>query len=135
MASDDIARIRRNWAKAAAAGDIVGVLFYHRLFEIAPETRSLFATDLDAQVGKLMQTLNWIVDNVAVPEALMPKASALAVRHVRYGVTPGQYPLVGQALVETLAGALGADFSEADAAAWHRVYGSLSEAMIAAAYP
>ena len=134
-AADDVARIRRSWARAASAGDIVGTLFYNRLFEIAPETRTLFAADLDRQAGKLMQTLNWIVDHVDAPDALLPRAAALAERHVRYGVTPAQYPLVGQALVDTLAGALGAGFDAADAAAWGRVYGALSGAMIAHAYP
>lgn len=133
--SNDVIRLRRTWAKAAAGGDVVGTLFYNRLFEIAPSTRTLFAGDLSDQSRKLLQTLNWIIDHLDVPETLHPQAEALAIRHVRYGVTADHYPAVGRALIETLRDGLGSDFTEADAAAWGRVYSSLSQIMIAAAYP
>ncbi|WP_316015087.1 globin domain-containing protein [Roseobacter sp. HKCCA0434] len=132
---DDIARIRRSWARVAAGGDVVARLFYIRLFEISPQTRAMFGTGMSDQARKLMQTLNWIVDHVDQPAALAPEARALAVRHVSYGVRPDQYPAVGQALIDTLSASLGDDFNEKDAAAWGRVYGTLSALMIAAAYP
>lgn len=132
---DDIPRIRRTWAKAAAGGEVVGTIFYNRLFEIAPDVRPLFGDDLGEQAKKLMQTLNWIIDHVDAPGTLQPRAEALALRHVHYGVTPDQYPAVGQALIDTLSRGLGSDFSDEDAAAWGRVYGTLSGMMIAAAYP
>lgn len=135
LMTDDISRIRQNWAMAIAAREIVGSLFYENLFRIAPETRSLFPESLDAQGRKLVQTLSWIVDHLDAPEHLMAGAEALAQRHVGYGVTPDQYDAVGAALITTLGAGLGDAFDENDAAAWTRVYGDLSARMIAAAYP
>jgi nitric oxide dioxygenase len=131
----DIRRIRRTWARAAAGGDMVGRLFYGRLFEIAPATRALFPGEMDGQSRKLMQTLNWIVDHLETPENLAPQAEALALRHVRYGVEPEHYAAVGQALIETLRRGLGDEMSADDADAWARVYGGLADMMIGAAYP
>ena len=135
LAPEDVARIRKTWAKAAAAGDIVGRIFYARLFEIAPEARRMFKDDINPQATKLLQTLNWIVDHLDRPETLQPAAEALAMRHVRYGVEAAHYPAVGAALIATLGQGLEGDFDEEDAAAWGRVYGTLSGMMISAAYP
>ena len=131
----DEVRIRRSWAKAAAAGDLVGQIFYAKLFEIAPESRGMFPDVIDDQARKLLQTLNWIVDHLDDAETLLPAAQSLAIRHVRYGVTAEQYPAVGLALIATLRQGLGADFSNEDEAAWLRVYTQLSDIMTAAAYP
>ena len=131
----DHVRIRRNWAKAAAAGELVGQIFYARLFELAPAARSMFPDVIDDQARKLLQTLNWIIDHLDDPDSLAPAAEALAIRHVRYGVEAEHYPLVGEALIATLQQGLGADFSEEDKAAWLRVYAALSDIMTRAAYP
>lgn len=131
----DIARIRQNWANAIAAKDIVGQLFYENLFAIAPETRPMFPASLEDQGRKLVQTLSWIVDHLDHTDDLTAGAEALAVRHVGYGVTPDQYGAVGEALIATLQVGLGDGFNEDDKDAWLRVYASLSQLMIDAAYP
>lgn len=132
--SDDITRIRRNWAQAVSARDILGEIFYRNLFDIAPDTREMFPDKLDEQGRKLVQTLSWIVDHLDQPEELSIAAQDLARRHVAFGVEPEQYGAVGQALIATLHSGLGDAFSSDDEVAWIRVYGGLSEKMIAAAY-
>ena len=132
---DDISRIRRNWAMAVGAKDIVGKIFYEHLFAIAPDTRPLFPETLDGQGRKLVQTLSWIVDHLGDPTSLIPEAEALALRHLNYGVTAAQYDSVGRALIATLETGLGDAFTQEDAEAWRRVYTDLSKAMISAAYP
>jgi hemoglobin-like flavoprotein len=133
--TDDIVRIRKNWASAIAARDIVGRVFYENLFRIAPATRPLFPETLDEQGRKLVQTLSWIVDHLDQADDLDAGAEALALRHVGYGVTAQQYDAVGTALIATLQAGLGDDFSKEDEAAWVRVYTDLSQRMISAAYP
>lgn len=130
----DIVRIRQNWASAILAREIVGKLFYEKLFQIAPDTRPLFPESLDEQGRKLVQTLSWIVDHLDQPDDLAAGAEALAVRHLAYGVTPDHYDAVGSALVATLRTGLGDSFSGEDEAAWVRIYGGLSQKMITAAY-
>lgn len=131
----DVARIRRTWSRVILSRQIVGTIFYSRLFALAPETRALFPASLDSQGRKLVETLGWIVDHIDDAETLLPQARALARRHVAYGVTAEHYPAVGAALLETLQAGLGDAFGEADAVAWREAYAFLSAEMIRAAYP
>ncbi|MEL7345216.1 MAG: globin family protein [Pseudomonadota bacterium] len=128
-------RIRQTWAKVANLSDDFARIFYANLFRIDTSTRPLFVGDLDLQGRKLVQTLGFIVDNLDAPDALLPAAKDLAIRHVAYGVTQDQYASVGAALIKTLGQFLGEEFSPRDADAWGEVYGGLSAAMIESAYP
>ena len=134
-ARSDHTLIRKNWAKATLAGELLGQLFYERLFELAPASRAMFAEDIDDQARKLLQTLNWIIDHLDDPETLVPAAESLATRHVNYGVKAEHYPAVGEALIATLRQGLGSGFSAQDEAAWLRIYDQLSSVMTSAAYP
>ncbi|MGF1445127.1 MAG: globin family protein [Pikeienuella sp.] len=130
-----ISLVRVSWSAVAGNPDMAARLFYGRLFRIAPETRSLFRDDMAAQGAKLTDTLGFVIDHLDAPEALGEAAHALARRHVGYGVLPGHYALVGEALVWTLAQMLGPRFDAETRAAWVAAYDALSRDMIAAAYP
>lgn len=135
MRLNEIRSIRRTWAATAVNKAMAGEMFYFRLFELTPETRTLFKGDMNQQRMKLITTLDFIVDHLDQLDKLMPDAAALAIRHVAYGVTPDQYAPVGAALIWTMEQILGDKFSEDDKAAWEKAYGILSGAMIEAAYP
>lgn len=135
LSQADIKLVRRGWATAVAASDQTAEAFYARLFQIAPETRPLFSSDMELQGRKLVATLDFIVDHLDELDTLIPAAEDLAVRHVAYGVTADHYAFVGTALVDTLHALLGAEFDDAQASAWVRVYGILSDQMKAKAYP
>ena len=77
-------------------------LFYGRLFEIAPEVKPLLRGDMTEQGCKLMATLGVVVNSLGNLEAVLPAASALAKRHVDYGVKAADYTPVGAALLWTL---------------------------------
>ena len=57
----------------------------------------------------------------------------LGKRHKGYGVLEAHYPVVGQALIETLDAALGDKFTEDVKAAWLEIWGVISSTMIAGA--
>lgn len=135
MTEDEVERVRRSWATAAASAALTGALFYGRLFRTHPELRDLFPHDLKAQERKLVQTLGFVVDALDDPDRLTPAAEALAARHVGYGVKAEHYAPVGDALVWTLGEMLGDAFEPEDRAAWAGVYGALAGAMIRSAYP
>jgi nitric oxide dioxygenase len=82
-------------------------LFYWRLFEIAPAVKPLFRGDMTEQGCKLMATLDVVVNSLGNLEAVLPAASALAKRHVDYGVKAADYTPVGAALLWTLEQGLG----------------------------
>lgn len=108
--------------------------FYRRLFQIAPSTRALFKHDMAEQGRKLFLTLASVVDALDNLDDVLPVASALAIRHVSYGVRAEDYAAVGTALVQTLSHMLGDRFDAETKAAWESAYGLLSSTMIQAAY-
>ena len=133
--ADTTDRIRRTWAQSAALSDDFAHAFYANLFRLDASTKPLFVGKLDLQGRKLVQTLGFIVDCLDEPDALMPAARDLAIRHVTYGVTADQYASVGAALIKTMRQLLGPEFTAQDEAAWSQVYGGLAEEMVSAAYP
>ncbi|MGB1234602.1 MAG: globin domain-containing protein [Planktomarina sp.] len=132
--TDKVKRIRRSWAKAAADPVVMTQLFYSRLFQIAPETETLFHNDMAAQGAKLAETLGFVVDNIDDPDTLLPAARDLAIRHVAYGVTANHYTHVGAALLDTFQQAMGDDFSQEDHDAWAEAYTGLAKYMVDQAY-
>lgn len=135
LTEENIARIRANWAVAAAAPEAVAQNFYATLFRDDPSTRPLFTNDMVVQGQKLVDTLGFIVDHLDNMRTLQPAAQDLAKRHVAYGVEPAHYGSVGAALIATLDQMLGDRFTAADQEAWASVYSELSTLMITSAYP
>jgi hemoglobin-like flavoprotein len=134
MTPEQIKAIQESFAKVAPISGQAAALFYGRLFEIAPPVKSLFHGDMQEQGRKLMATLAFVVNGLDKLDTVLPAASALAKRHVGYGVTAKDYAPVGEALLWTLERGLGADWTPELAAAWSGAYGLLSSAMIAEAY-
>jgi nitric oxide dioxygenase len=134
MTPEQIKAIQESFAKVAPISEQAAALFYGRLFEIDPAIKPLFHGDMKEQGRKLMATLAVVVNNLNNLGAVLPAASALAKRHVAYGVKPTHYTPVGEALLWTLQQGLGASWTFELAAAWAAAYGVLSEYMIAEAY-
>lgn len=134
MTPDHVDLVQSSFAKVVPIADVAARLFYTRLFEIAPQTQSLFHGDMDEQGRKLMMTLGVVVNGLKNLDAVLPAAKTLAVKHVGYGVTAAHYEPVGEALIWTLEQGLGADFTPDVRAAWLAAYGALSGVMIAEAY-
>jgi len=103
-------------------------LFYHRLWEIAPETRPMFgSTDMTAQGTKLMQTLGVSVRALHDPDGIRPFLLELGQRHIGYGVSKEQYASVGLALLWMIERSLGDDFTPELHDAWTAAYDLISE--------
>lgn len=102
LTAQQIEVIQQSFAKIAPISDKAAAMFSGRLFEIAPDTRSLFRGDMAEQGRKLMATLFVVVGELANLDAILPAASALAKRHVSYGVKASHYAPVGAALLWTL---------------------------------
>jgi hemoglobin-like flavoprotein len=129
-----ITLVQDSFAKVALISEQAAVLFYDRLFEVAPVVKTMFPADLTEQRKKLMGTLAVVVNGLSNLESILPAASALAKRHVSYGAKPEHYPVVGGALLWTLEKGLGKAWSPEVAAAWTAAYGTLSGYMISEAY-
>jgi nitric oxide dioxygenase len=134
MTPDQAKIVQDSFAKVAPIADQAATLFYDRLFEVAPQVRAMFPSDLTAQRKKLMATLAVVVGGLSNLESVLPAASALAIRHVSYGAKAEHYPVVGGALLWTLEQGLGEAWTAEVAAAWTAAYGTLSGYMISEAY-
>ena len=77
--------------------------------------------------------LNVIVARLDKLDELKSDIADMAKRHVRYGVKPQHYNLVGIALIWTLQKALGDEWNDETKAAWINCYTILSGTMITAA--
>lgn len=134
MNPTQIKLVQDSFAKVAPISEQAAVLFYDRLFEVAPSVRAMFPDDMTEQRKKLMATLAVVVGGLTNLEAVLPAASALAKRHVTYGAKAEHYPVVGAALLWTLEKGLGDAWTPEVSEAWIAAYGTLSGYMIEQAY-
>lgn len=112
--------------------DIAADLFYQRLFDAAPELRSLFPEDLRDQKKKLMGALKVLVNTLDNPDKLIPILEDMGRKHKGYGVVEDHYVPVADALVWTLEEGLGAAFTEEVRHAWTALYSAVASIMIEA---
>jgi len=133
MKPETIELVRSSWRKAEPVAPQVSALFYENLFAADPATRAMFKGDMTQQGDKLMRMIGTAVGKLHETQVLIPVLESLARRHVEYGVKDEHYATVGAALLKTLEGSLGPDFTPEVADAWAEVYGVMSGVMIAAA--
>lgn len=133
MTPEQIDLVQSSWAKVAPQAKETATLFYGRLFEIAPEVKPLFPTDMEEQGKKLMQVLGMAVGSLTKLEELLPTVKQLGVKHVDYGVEDVHYDSVGAALLWTLEQGLGDDFTPETKEAWTITYVTLADVMKGAA--
>jgi hemoglobin-like flavoprotein len=134
MTPKQVELVQQSFAKVVPISEQAAVLFYGRLFEIAPQVRTMFPADMTEQRRKLMVMLAAVVNGLGDLPSILPAASALAKRHTGYGATAEHYPVVGAALLWTLEKGLGDGWTPEVAEAWTTAYGTLSGYMISEAY-
>ncbi len=134
MTPSQISLVQDSFARVVPIADQAAVIFYDRLFDIAPQVKPLFKGDMAKQRRALMGTLGVVVNGLSNLPSVLPAASALAKKHVNYGVEAAHYPIVGAALLWTLEKGLGEAWTPDVAAAWTDAYGTLSGFMVAEAY-
>ncbi|MBX3290430.1 MAG: hemin receptor [Acidobacteria bacterium] len=129
MTDKQINLVKASFERVEPAAEEAAVLFYVRLFELDPDLRPLFKSNIREQGIKLMQMIGLAVNGLDRLEDLVPAVRALGVRHAEYGVEDRHYDTVAEALLWTLEKALGADFTAETKEAWTTVYTLLAETM------
>ena len=129
MTPEQVKIVKLTFAQVMGQKDQVAQMFYDRLFTIAPETRSLFKGNMEAQGRKLMDTLALAIGMLRDMPTLVSTLEALAHRHVGYGVRDEHYDKVGEALLWTLERGLGPAFTPEARAAWTALYGAVAQIM------
>lgn len=133
MTPEQIKLVQDSFTKVAPIAPQAADLFYNRLFEIAPEVRPLFPSDLTEQKKKLMAMLATAVTNLHQVDKIVGAVQDLGRRHAGYGVKDAHYKPVGEALIWTLEKGLGPAFSPQVKDAWVAAYTTLASVMTQAA--
>ncbi len=130
MTPEQISMVQTSFTKVAPIADKAAELFYGRLFEIAPEVKPLFKTDMKDQGAKLMSMIGIAVNGLNDLNKIVPAVQNLGRNHIGYGVKEEHFIPVGAALLWTLEQGLGEDWNDELKEAWTTVYGVLSSTMI-----
>lgn len=135
MTAQEIAAVKKSWQLFRKIDpQLVGDVFYSRLFLQTPSVKPMFKHSMTAQYQKLVDMLSLVVSKLDKMEEISEDIRGLALRHVQYGVRPAHYKLIGDTLLWTLEQGLGRDWTDEMAAAWSKCYKILSGMMIDAAY-
>jgi hemoglobin-like flavoprotein len=125
-----IALVQSSFRHVLPIADSAGLLFYERVFTLAPGTRSLFADDIGPQAKRTMAAVATAVDGLGRLDEIAPFLVRLGARHVRYGVRPEHFDVVGEALLWTLEQGLGDHFTPPVRAAWTAAWDVIAGAML-----
>ncbi len=126
-----VALLEESFAKIQPVADDFADSFYKNLFEDYPSAKLLFAqVNMSAQAKKLIASLEFVIEHLRKPQALNETLKGLGTRHVKYGVLPEHYPLVGNALLKTFEQYLGGDWTVEVKEAWVAAYELISEVML-----
>ena len=108
-------------------------LFYQRFFELAPDTRHLFPSDLHRQHLNLMDMMAAIVAALDEREMFQSITTYAGRRHARFGAKPHHFAAFGEALIWSLESQLRSSFTPELREAWITLYDEVRSKMISAA--
>ena len=122
MTPEQIDIIRKSFdAMWSMRGDIAD-LCYGRLFELAPDARDLFPSDMERQRVKLMDMIAALVGSLDEHPLFQSMVTNSGRTHARFGVQPSQYVAMGEALMWSLDCKFGASFTPELREAWRALY-------------
>ena len=104
-------------------------VFYTKVFEKAPFVRDLFLNNMQDQGRLLTHMLGSIVYSLSRPKYLKMGLKSLGLNHVRYGVKNEYYPVVKEAMLETIPEILGENYNDRIGEAWSQALDFVIDAM------
>jgi nitric oxide dioxygenase len=136
MTRQQIVLVKKSWLIFSKIdANLVGNVFYSRLYTDAPHLKRLFKSSVEERSQKLMDMLSAVIHHLDAINEITDDIQALASRHIKYGVKPKHYEAVENALLWTMQQGLGTDWSEELAHAWQECYRTLASIMITSSHP
>lgn len=129
--------LTRSFAQVRDRSSEFTTKFYSNLFADHPELQPMFAnTQMEEQKKKLFDSLALVIDNLQAPDVLSATLKGLGTKHVKYGVLPLHYPMVGGSLLKTFESFLGSNWTPEVKQAWVDAYTAVAQLMLEGAdYP
>lgn len=132
MNLNQISLIKDSFSEVEPILEYAAKLFYQRLFELDPDLRGRFESDITEQEGKFFEVVTTVVNRLDQWDEILPTVEELGVRHVDYGIKPEYYNTAGEALMWTLEQGLDRSFTPEVREAWSAAYSIVANTMIAA---
>ncbi len=110
--------VRESFLKLAPALDLVGQLFYLKLFRLDPAFRARFGTDAETQGRKFMAAVKLGIIALNHDDGLAPIIKLLGVRYRQMGLKVRDYRTITKALIWTLERSLETKFTPKTKDAW-----------------
>jgi methyl-accepting chemotaxis protein len=126
----DLQSLETSFDLVAPRGDELMDEFYTRLFAAAPSVRPLFPRDLKTQKTMLLSALVLLRKSLRNLEGIVPTLRRLGARHVGYGARPEHYPVVGTALIESMAAIAGPAWTAEYEQAWGAAFEIVAATML-----
>lgn len=130
----EIQLVQHTFAMVNCVSVTASQMFFNRLFEIAPEVRPLFTTDMHSHRIKFMVTLRFMIESLDDPTAFASITKQMGQLHGDRGVQDAHYLIMEQALLWMLQRTLGHSFTPAVREAWVKTYALIAEQMQEAAH-
>ena len=114
-------------------GEQITTRMYEIMFHNHPEIREQFNMSAQAngsQPARLATAVYRYANQIDNLPALKSMVEKIAYRHVQTHVTPEQYPIVGESLLQAMKDVLGEAATEEVMAAWTEAYQALSQVFI-----
>jgi hemoglobin-like flavoprotein len=121
--------IRESFLQLEPAFDLVGQLFFHKLFRLDPFFRARFAGPVEIQGRKFMAALKLGIVSLNYEGGLAPTLKLLGVRHRQLGIKVRHYRLMAKALIWTLEQSLGKQFTRETKDAWSAMLTQITRVM------
>ena len=126
----DVNLLRGSFDRLRPLGVSATHLFYDRLFDEAPQRRSIFGETIDTQAQKLWESLEFVFDTLDDPQNLDPALRKLGAHHAQFNLEQADYDLVSSILIDLVSGTLGQEWTEAHANVWRDLMAHVSKTMM-----
>lgn len=127
----NIELLERSFSLVKERGTDFTQTFYQNLFTDYPEVQPLFVhSQMEEQGKKLFSSLVLTIESLRQPEILTATLKGLGTKHIKYGVLPEHYPMVGNSLLKSLESFLGENWTEEVKKAWTEAYTAIAQLML-----
>jgi hemoglobin-like flavoprotein len=133
MTPEQIDLIRKSFDAMWPMRRDIADLCYGRFFELAPDARDLFPSDMERQRIKLMDMIAALVGSLDQRALFQSLVTYSGRQHARFGVQPSQYSAMGEALMWSLECKFGASFTPELRESWRALYATVQVEMLRAA--
>jgi len=110
--------IRESILKLEPAFDLVGQLFFFKLYRLDPSFRDRFSGPAEIQSRKFMAGLKLGILSLNHEDGLAPTLKLLGVSHRQFGIKVRHYRMMAKALIWTLERSLEKRFTRETKEAW-----------------